>query len=112
MATKTTRKAAPAAKPKTTPETVEIGTEGAVLAAEFAELKRIAKETEAKLEAKKAAIFELLGDSRYGTVEGVRRIDIRPGTNSSIDRAKLKAAFPEAFELCAVTTGYRAIYVL
>jgi len=64
-----------------------------------------ARKAQAELE-----IRAMLQDNVAISVNGVERIKLRYGTNSSVDRDLLSEAFPEAFQACNRTTAYDYIH--
>jgi glycine betaine/choline ABC-type transport system substrate-binding protein len=83
----------------TTSEVVDLtGTNALAVAKKLAdarELKKLSDEMEAEAKAEAAA---LMGDAKFGMVDGVKIFQRMAGKSTGIDRDVLKAAFPEAFE--------------
>jgi len=59
-----------------------------------------------------ARLRELLGDAQVGMIRGVERFKLQNSHNTSVDRAKLQAGWPEAFEATLKKTPYDFIKAL
>lgn len=83
----------------TTSEIVDLtGTNAKELAAKLADarnLKKLAEELEAEA---KAAVEALMGDAKFGIVDGEKVFQRMNSKSTGINRDTLKTAFPEAFE--------------
>ena len=70
---------------------------------------KVHEEQQKKAEAR---LRELLGDAQVGMIRGVERFKLQNSHNTSIDRAKLQAGWPEAFEATLKKTPYDFIKAL
>lgn len=79
------------------------------LIAEFNQAKSAIKALEAQQKAAEKALREMLGDSEIGLIDGVERVKIASRTRRDINKDDLKAAFPEAYEMCLKETTYTVL---
>jgi predicted phage-related endonuclease len=76
---------------------------------EFAQAKEDMKVLEAKKKAAEEKIRQLLGDSKLGFINGVKRVEIKDRTLTKVDRKVLQAAYPEAYEASLTSTAYTIV---
>lgn len=76
---------------------------------EFAKAKEDMKVLEAKKKAAEEKIRQLLGDSRLGYINGVKRVEIKDRTLTKVDRKVLQTAYPEAYEASLTSTHYTIV---
>lgn len=107
MATKLATK--PAA---TAADRANIGAAGERLAKELEELRVLEKSMKARKDQLEDQLRALLGDAHIGTVKGVDRVKLVPGTNSSTDREALKRGWPEAWQSTTRVTSYTWVKVV
>lgn len=76
-------------------------------AAELKAIEKAGKDAEAeRKQLEQDIIYAALGDAQVGIIRGVEAVKVRASSNSSVDKALLQSAFPEAFEATYRKTPY------
>jgi predicted phage-related endonuclease len=76
---------------------------------EFAKAKEDIKLNDEKKKVAEQKIRQLLGDSRLGYINGVKRVEIKERTLTKVDRKVLQTAYPEAYEASLTSTHYTIV---
>jgi len=76
---------------------------------EFAKAKEDIKVLEEKKKVAEQKIRQLLGDSKLGYINGVKRVEIKDRALTKVDRKILQAAYPDAYEASLVSTAYTIV---
>jgi predicted phage-related endonuclease len=87
------------------------GTNADELIKEFVNAKEAIKAFEEKKANAESAIRALLGDKKFGIIDGVERVKVAERSRVSVDTELLQTAWAEAYEACKRTTNYDFLVV-
>jgi predicted phage-related endonuclease len=105
---KTTRKVV-----TTTSTVLELkGTKAEKAIGELVTLREAIRNLNAQKQEVEALIRETLGEAKVGTIDGVKRVEIKDSQATSFDRELLQSAYPEAFTKTLRVTPYTKIVTM